>query len=128
LNYGGFEDLSMRGFEVGPWSHPQILESSNPHQMHLENQHNIKDVLKDLVGEMRWKEPLNEAKVREVWKEKMGTTINTYTKDITLRKGKLYIYITSAPLKQEMSYEKEKIQKMMNSELGGAFVTDVVIR
>ncbi len=120
--------MSMRGFEVGPWSHPQILKSSNPHQMHLENQHNIKDVLKDLVGEMRWKEPLNEAKVREVWKEKMGTTINTYTKDITLRKGKLYIYITSAPLKQEMSYEKEKIQKMMNSELGGAFVTDVVIR
>jgi hypothetical protein len=96
--------------------------------MHLENQHNIKDVLKDLVGEMRWKEPLNEAKVREVWKGKMGTTINTYTKDITLRKGKLYIYITSASLKQELSYDKEKILSMMNAELGGSYVTDVIIR
>jgi hypothetical protein len=96
--------------------------------MHLDNQHNIKDVLKDLVNEMRWKEPLNEAKVREVWKAKMGTTINTYTKDIVLRKGKLYITLTSASLKHELSYEKEKIQKMMNLELGGNYVTEVVIR
>ncbi len=96
--------------------------------MHLDNQHNIKDVLKDLVSEMRWKEPLNEAKVREVWKAKMGTTINSYTKDIVLRKGRLYITLTSASLKQEMSYSKEKILSMMNAELGGSFVTEVVIR
>jgi hypothetical protein len=96
--------------------------------MHLENQHSLKDVLRDLVGEMKWKEPLNEAKVREVWKEKMGTTINTYTRDIVLRKGKLFITLSSASLKHELSYEKEKIQSMMNMELGGAFVTEVVVR
>lgn len=77
---------------------------------------------------MKWKEPLNEAKVREVWKEKMGTTINTYTRDIVLRKGKLFITLSSASLKHELSYEKEKIQSMMNMELGGAFVTEVVVR
>ncbi len=96
--------------------------------MHLDNQHSLKDVLKDLVDDMRWKEPLNEAKVRQVWKDKMGTTINSYTKDINLRKGKLFITLTSAPLKQELSYEKEKIQQMMNAELGGMYVTDVIVR
>jgi hypothetical protein len=77
---------------------------------------------------MRWREPLNEAKVREVWKAKMGTTINSYTKDILLKKGKLYISLTSSSLKQEMSYEKEKIQAMMNAELGGNYVTEVIVR
>ncbi|MCF8247644.1 MAG: DUF721 domain-containing protein [Saprospiraceae bacterium] len=96
--------------------------------MHLENQHSLKDVLKDLVDDMRWKEPLNEAKVRQVWKEKMGTTINSYTKDINLRKGKLFITLTSAPLKQELSYEREKIVEMMNRELGGKYVLDVIVR
>lgn len=96
--------------------------------MHLDNQHNIKDVLKDLVSEMRWKEPLSEAKVRDVWKEKMGTTINGYTREINLRKGKLYISITSASLKQELSYSKEKIQQMMNNELGTKHITEVIIR
>lgn len=77
---------------------------------------------------MRWKEPLNEAKVRQVWKEKMGTTINSYTKDINLRKGKLFITLTSASLKQELSYEREKIVEMMNGELGGKYVLDVIVR
>ena len=71
---------------------------------------------------------MNEAKVRQVWKEKMGTTINSYTKEINLRKGKLFITLTSAPLKQELSYEREKIQGMMNGELGGKYVTDVIVR
>lgn len=96
--------------------------------MHLENQHSLKDVLKDMVDTMKWKEHLNETKIREVWKEKMGTTINQYTKDMNFRKGKLFISLTSASLKQELSYEKEKIVKMMNAELGGSFVTDVIIR
>ncbi|MBI1226785.1 MAG: DUF721 domain-containing protein [Bacteroidetes bacterium] len=97
-------------------------------KMHLDNQQQLKDVLKGLVDDLRWKEPLNEAKVRQVWKDKMGTTINSYTMDINLRKGKLYITLTSAPLKQELSYEREKIMSMMNSELGGSFVTEVIVR
>lgn len=96
--------------------------------MHLENQHKLKDVLNDLIGEMKWKEPLNETKIREVWKAKMGTTINSYTKNLNFRKGMLFIYITSAPLKQELSYEKEKIRDMLNAELGGKFVEEVLIR
>ena len=96
--------------------------------MHLENQHSLKDVLKDMVDTMKWKEHLNETKIREVWKEKMGTTINQYTKDMIFRKGKLYISLTSASLKHELSYEKEKILGMMNGELGGKYVTEVVIR
>ena len=96
--------------------------------MHLENQHKLKDVLNDLVGEMKWKEPLNETKIREVWKAKMGTTINSYTKNLNFRKGMLFITITSAPLKQELSYEKEKIQQMLNAELGGKYVEQVIIR
>ena len=96
--------------------------------MHLENQHSLKDVLKDMVDTMKWKEHLNETKVREVWKEKMGTTINHYTKEMNLRKGKLFITLTSAPLKQELTYEREKIMKMMNTELGGNYVTDVIVR
>ncbi|MBK9015952.1 MAG: DUF721 domain-containing protein [Saprospiraceae bacterium] len=96
--------------------------------MHLENQHSLKDVLKDMVDTMKWKEHLNETKIREVWKEKMGTTINQYTREMNFRKGKLFISINSAPLKQELSYEREKIMEMMNTELGGKYVTDVIIR
>ncbi len=96
--------------------------------MHLENQHSLKDVLAGMVDELKWKEKLHETKVKEVWKEKMGTTINHFTKEIFFKKGKLFITIESSSLKQELSYEKEKIKGMMNKELGGDHVVEVIIR
>lgn len=96
--------------------------------MHLENQHNLKDILNDMVDDMKWKERLSETKIREVWLNKMGTTINQYTKEVNFRRDKLFITITSAPLRQELSYEREKIAEMMNAELGRLAVKDVVIR
>ena len=96
--------------------------------MHLENQHSLKDVLREMVDTMKWKEKLNETSIRQIWSEKMGTTINQYTREMNLRKGKLFITITSASLKNELSYDREKIREMMNRELGGDFVTDVIIR
>ncbi len=96
--------------------------------MHLENQHNLKDVLKEMVDSMKWQEKLSETKIRQVWADKMGTTINHYTRELNLRKGKLFITITSASLKQELSYEREKIKDMMNAQLGAEYVNDVIIR
>jgi len=96
--------------------------------MHLENQHSLKDVLKEMVDTMKWQEKLSETKIRKVWAEKMGTTINQYTKEVNLRKGKLFITITSASLKQELSYEREKIKEMMNAQLGSEAVVDVIVR
>lgn len=96
--------------------------------MHLENQHSLKDVLQEMVDSMKWKEKLNETKAREIWNEKMGTTINHYTRELTLRKGKLFITITSASLKQELTYDRTKIREMMNRELGGDFVKEVILR
>jgi hypothetical protein len=96
--------------------------------MHLDHQHWLKDVLKDMVEDLHLKEKLNETKIRQVWRDKMGTTINHYTHEIKLRKDKLFISIDSAALKQEMSYEKEKIKAMMNAELGGNFVKEVIVK
>ncbi|MFQ5446927.1 MAG: DUF721 domain-containing protein [Saprospiraceae bacterium] len=96
--------------------------------MNSENEQSLKDVLRDMVDSFKWKEKLNETKIRQIWMSRMGTTINQFTKDIKLRQDKLFITLDSAPLKQELSYEKEKIREMMNAELGGEYVKKVVVR
>jgi hypothetical protein len=96
--------------------------------MLMENEHSLKEVIEGMVDSLKWKEKLNETKIRQIWNARMGTTINHYTKDIKLRKDKLFITLTSAPLKQELIYEKEKIQNMMNVELGGEYVKSVIVR
>ena len=41
---------------------------------------------------------------------------------------KLYITVDSAPLRQELSYGREKIKKVMNEELGEDYIEEVIIR
>lgn len=93
-----------------------------------ENEHSLKDALKNMVSSMKWDEKLAETQVRKLWNEKMGTTINQMTKDLRLRNGNLYLQIESSSLKQELSYGKEKIKEMLNAELGKEAVKEVIIR
>lgn len=96
--------------------------------MQFENHRSLREILEEMVGSLKWEEKLNETKIRQIWSEKMGTTINNYTRELQLRKGKLFISITSAPLKQELTYDRQKIMEMMNRELNGDFVKDVIVR
>ena len=93
-----------------------------------ENEHTLKDALKSMVDSMKWNEKLDETQVRKIWAEKMGTTINQFTRELRLRDGKLFISIDSASLKQELSYGKEKIKDMMNEALGKEVVQQVIVR
>ena len=67
-------------------------------------------------------------RVKSLWASLMGKTINTYTSQITVRKGVLYLSILSAPLKHELSYAKDKIRDLLNAELGEEYIKEVVIR
>lgn len=96
--------------------------------MALDKEKTLKEILDGMANSAKWKDKLNETKIREVWNEKMGTTISHYTKGIKLRNDRLFITIDSASLRQEMTYEREKIKEMMNRELGGDYVKDVMIR
>jgi hypothetical protein len=81
-----------------------------------------------MLKEYRLGPQLNEMRVKTLWAELMGKTINTYTSQITVRKGVLYITILSASLKHELSYGKDKIRDLMSAELGEEYIKDVVIR
>ena len=58
----------------------------------------------------------------------MGNGINNYTSDIQLKRDTLYIQLTSSALREELSYGKEKIIKMINEELGKDIVNKIVLR
>ena len=92
------------------------------------NEQSLKQVLKDMVETYRLRSRLNQTKIQRIWEKLMGSAIAKYTTDIKIRKDKLYLTIESAPLRQELSFGKEKIVKMINQELGENFIRDVVIR
>jgi len=96
--------------------------------MKKHNDQRIDEVLKNLVGGYKYKSKLYKNKLATTWETLMGSTISKYTSRISIRNKKLFVTIDSAPLKQELSFAKDKIKRLMNDELGENYIDEVVIR
>ena len=94
----------------------------------LNNQSAIGDILNEIIKNNKLEPGLNEVSVIDAWKNLMGNGVNNYTRKVALRNGTLYVELTSAVLREELSYGKDKIIKMINDELGKEVVRNVVLR
>ncbi|MCB0550997.1 MAG: DUF721 domain-containing protein [Phaeodactylibacter sp.] len=92
------------------------------------NEMTLKEALKAMIDHYRLKGKLNQNRIKSLWAQLMGPSIAGYTKEIRLHRNKLYLTIESAPLRQELSYGKDKIRKMLNEELGEEYIEEVIIR
>jgi hypothetical protein len=94
----------------------------------MSNESPIGDILKEIIKTNKLESGLDELSVKDAWKSLMGNGVNNYTRNIALRHGTLYVELTSAVLREELSYGKEKIVKMINEEVGKEIVKSVVLR
>ena len=89
----------------------------------------IKIILDNLItGSKSLNSGLNNVKVQKLWQETMGSNVNSYTKEITLKNKTLYVSLSSSVLRQELSYGKQKIVDLVNKEIGGEIITKIVLR
>jgi hypothetical protein len=85
------------------------------------------DALKKFLKQSKLKGSIQALQIEEIWGKLMGKTIARYTDKINIHGHTLYITTTVAPLKQELSYQKEKIIQRVNEALGEKVISEVVI-
>jgi hypothetical protein len=84
--------------------------------------------LKHIIEANKLQPGIDQIAVKEAWISLMGNGVNSYTKEVTLRKNTLYVELTSAVLRQELSYGKEKIIRMINEEFRRDIVKEIIFR
>ncbi|MEO5775443.1 MAG: DUF721 domain-containing protein [Flavobacterium sp.] len=94
----------------------------------VSNEGSIGDVLKQFIEKNKLQGGMDKIDVEEAWKSLMGNGVNSYTKEVVLKGTTLYVSLTSAVLREELSYGKQKIIKMINEELGKEVIKDVILR
>lgn len=94
----------------------------------LNNESSIGDVLKEIIQVNKLQPGIDQISVKEAWVALMGNGVNSYTKNVVLKGSTLYVELTSAVLREELSYGKDKIIKMINDELRRDIITSVVLR
>lgn len=88
----------------------------------------LSDLLKSFVDENKLNKGLNEVKIRDVWNSQMGPAIEKYTTQIKLKNSVLYVQLSSSVLREELSYGREKIIRIMNEEMGEEVINKLVLR
>ncbi|GIS04475.1 MAG: hypothetical protein CM15mP107_0950 [Bacteroidota bacterium] len=87
----------------------------------------IGDVIKELLKNYDITSKFNEAHVITSWDKLMGPSVTKYTVKIEVEKRILFVKLSNAALKQELSYARQKIKKMLNDEVGEEVLLDVRI-
>jgi hypothetical protein len=94
----------------------------------LNNESSISAVLKVIIQDNKLQSGIDQVSVKDAWVSLMGNGVNSYTKSIILKGNTLYVELTSAVLREELSYGKDKIIKMINEEFRRDIVKEVVLR
>ena len=94
----------------------------------VSNEGSIGDVLKEFIEKNKLQAGMDKINVEEAWKSLMGNGVNSYTKEVVLKGTTLYVSLTSAVLREELSYGKQKIMKMINEELRKEVIKEVILR
>jgi hypothetical protein len=94
----------------------------------ISNESSISDVLKEFIQLNKLQAGMDKINVEDAWKSLMGNGVNSYTQEVILKGTTLYVKLTSAVLREELSYGKQKIITMLNDELRKEVVKDLVLR
>lgn len=89
---------------------------------------NLKDALVAMLDHYKLKHKYQQARIREMWPDLMGPAIAKYTTELRVYRQKLYVSISSAPLRQELSMGTEKLKELLNEALGEDYLQGVVVR
>lgn len=92
------------------------------------NQTKLGDAIKAMLDYYKLKGKYQQTRIKQLWAKLMGPAISQYTTDLKVYRKKLYVQLSSAPLKQELSMGTDRIRRLINEELGEDYLEEVIIR
>lgn len=87
----------------------------------------VKDLLQIFIKENNLSSGMQKIKIEETWAKLMGQGVAGYTTSVKLQNKTLIIHLSSSVLREELTYGKEKIMKMMNEEMGENLISKIIL-
>jgi predicted nucleic acid-binding Zn ribbon protein len=91
------------------------------------NSFSIEDLMQLFIKENNLTKGIQKIKIEETWNKMMGQGVATHTTSVKLQNKTLVIHLTSSVLREELSYGKDKIMKMMNEEIGEEVISKLML-
>ncbi len=86
----------------------------------------VGNALRGMLGAFDIDRKYDETQLINSWEKMMGKTIANRTSKIFINNKKMYVTLTSAPLKNELALSKQKVLDIFEKEVGKGIVNDIV--
>ncbi|MBL0342078.1 MAG: DUF721 domain-containing protein [Bacteroidetes bacterium] len=78
--------------------------------MRKSNEQSLGDVINQLLDAYKLRGKINEIKVKRTWEDLMGVAIAKRTTNLFIKDTTLFIRLSSAPLREELMFQREKLK------------------
>lgn len=85
----------------------------------------IAAIIEESIAQAGLTDSFNEQRAAAAWGEIVGPAINRYTTRRYVDHGVLHVFISSAPLKNELSFSRERLIAELNNYVGAPVLTDI---
>ncbi|MDP4656967.1 MAG: DUF721 domain-containing protein [Algoriphagus sp.] len=86
----------------------------------------LADAFKDLLKTYRLEDTYQEKVLLSSWGELVGKTIADRTTNLYIKDKKLFVKISSGPVKKELQLNKSKVMLLIESQLGTGIIQEVI--
>ncbi len=88
----------------------------------------ISDVISRYIRDMKIERKLKEVAITGSWERIAGRAIASRTTKIYIRRGTLYIHLSSSVVRSEIMMMREALRERLNSDAGEEVVKSIVVR
>ncbi len=84
------------------------------------------DVLQQLFDAYGWTEKMDGVRITNSWESIVGGIFAKHTTNMYVKNKKLFVFLDSSILRNELYMERSKIVKKLNSAIGKNVITEIV--
>ncbi len=96
--------------------------------MRKSNTEKLGALIRNYVRDNQLERKLTEVDIISSWTGLLGKTVASYTQELRIRNGTLFVKISSPVVRNELFMMKEEIRKRLNERAGTEIVTQIVFR
>lgn len=88
----------------------------------------IGEIIDKVLKEQNLDLKLDETRLMKAWGSLLGEHVASYTNNLYIQRGILYVQLSSSVLRSELSMCRNMLIDRLNKEVGRQVITDIVFR
>jgi len=86
----------------------------------------MQEAFEELLKAYRLKDKFDERLLVQSWPEMMGNTVASRTTSLYVKEKKLFVKISSGPVKQELSMNRSKVMEIIENRFGKSVIEEII--